>query len=113
MARRTALASTTAGTLAPDPIFAAISRYRHACAELRVIDERTDPARYAAAEAEIDASSEVLFAIKPATIAGAATFARLFVEDGQDHWAKPALMSSEALPQLGGPSGLKEGQPTI
>ena len=94
-------ATADASVLPEDPIFAAIERHRHACAELVTIDGLTDPTRYAAAEAEVYASSEALFAIKPATLCGAVALARFIVKDGQDHWAEPALMSlSEALPQL-------------
>ena len=85
-----------------DPTFAAILRYRHAAAELVTIDEVMDPTRYAAAEAEVCASSAALFAIKPTTLAGATALAGFVChEDGQAHWAKPALVSlSAALPQL-------------
>src|SRR5262245_44535011 len=84
-----------------DPIFAVISRYRHAAAELMTIDELTDPARYAATEAEIGAAGAALFANKPETLAGAAALARLIVEDDLYHWIDEAVRTlSKALPQL-------------
>ena len=100
--------ASTASVMPDDPIFAAISHYRHACSELCTIDELTDPTRYAAAEVEVCASGAALVAIKPVTLAGATALAKFIVKDGQDHWAKPALLSlSEALPQLETPWRLR------
>ena len=102
-----------------DPIFAAIERYRHACAELGTIDELTDPARYAAAEAEIGAAGErtvgqpggageALLATKPVTVAGAVALARFTaadvaeIEDAEGGWSHRVLTTlADALPRLG------------
>ena len=57
-------------TVADDPIFAAIERYRHACAALDSADQRNEPAQYDAAEHDIINSSEALWVTPPQTIEG-------------------------------------------
>ena len=96
--------ASTASVMPDDPIFTAISHYRYACAELCTINERTNPARYAAAEVEVFASGAALVAVKPVTLAGATALAKFIVENDQDHWACEALKTtlSETLPQLTG-----------
>ena len=93
-----AIATAATASVMPeaDPIFAAIDRYRHACAELGTIDELTDPVRYAAAETEIGASGAALFATRPASVAGAVALIDFIIEDDLD--AEGSWSQAEALP---------------
>ena len=92
-------------TLADDPIFAAIERYRDACAALDVADQRGEPAQYDAAEHEIINSSEALWTTPPQTIEGAMALVDFVLEDvalgNEGDWACLALVRlSEALPRM-------------
>ena len=92
-------------TMADDPIFAAIERYRRACAALDSADQRGEPAQYNAAEREIFNSSEALWATPPQTIEGATALVDFVLEDvalgNEGDWACRALASlSEALPRM-------------
>ena len=59
-----ALITERAAALTADPIFA-IDRYRRAFAALEKTNERVNAMRFAAAEDELGASGEALFATKP------------------------------------------------
>ena len=77
-------AITTTGAASVDPILGAINRHRTALAALEAIDELAEPGRYAAAEAEIFASYDVLLATTPQTIAGARALVDFMIEDSAD-----------------------------
>ena len=81
------MVATTAATTAAaraDPIVAAIERHRAAFAALETVDELASPARYAAAEQEVFASGEAMFATEPQTVAGCKALVNFMVEDDPD-----------------------------
>ena len=101
----TTAAAAMSVTVADDPIFAAIARYRHACAALDSADQRNEPAQYDAAEHDIINSSEALWVTPPQTIEGATALVDFVLEDvvlgNEGDWACRALVSlSEALPRM-------------
>ena len=103
-----ALITERAAALTADPIFAAIDRYRRACTGLEMTNERVDTARFAAAEDELGASGEALFATKPTTLAGCRALVNFIIDDAGDEdqegsWYLDGLnLLSEALAQLAG-----------
>ena len=103
-----ALITERAAALTADPIFAAIDRYRRACTALEMTNERVDTARFAAAEDELGASGEALFATKPTTLAGCRALVNFIIddageEDQEGSWYLDGLnLLSEALAQLAG-----------
>ena len=101
----TTTTATMSVTVAGDAIFAAIERYRHACAALDSADQRGELAQYDAAERELFVSSEALWATPPQTIEGATALVDFVLEDvvlgNEGDWACRALASlSEALPRM-------------
>ncbi len=97
-----ALKTEQAAALPADPIFAAISRYRRACTAL-------EATRFAAAaEDELSASGEALFATKPTTLAGCRALVNFIIDDAGEEdlegsWYLDGLnLVSEALANLAG-----------
>ena len=109
MARPLSQITEQAPALARDPIFAAINQYRRACTTLETTNERVDPARFAAAENELGASAEALFATVPTTRAGCRALVNFILdearEDGEEgSWYLDGLgLLSEALARLDKP----------
>ena len=109
MARPLAQITEQAAALARDPIFAAINQYRRACTTLETTNERVDPARFAAAEDELGASAEALFATVPTTRAGCRALVSFILDEaredgGESSWYLDGLgLLSEALARLAEP----------
>jgi len=105
-----AIASTTvtADTLAPDPVFAAIARYRRAVAALEAADERAEPARFGVVSDEHIAACESLFDTRPTTLAGCRALIDHFMldvaADEMDSDSHRTLrLLAEALERIDGP----------
>ena len=87
--------------LTTDPIFAAIDRYRRACTALEATG-------FAAAEDELSASGEALFATKPTTLAGCRALVNFIIDDAEEEALEGSScldglsLLSEALAQLAG-----------
>ena len=77
--------TTTATTsVAVDPIHAALLRHRVTKAALGLIDEVTEPARYAAAKQELNSSFDALITIVPQTMDGARALVSFMTESADE-----------------------------
>jgi hypothetical protein len=95
-----AFATTTASATSVDPIFAAIARHRAAVAALELISDGVEPARYAAAEAEVFASGDALLTTTPQTVAGCRALVDFIIEDIGDEAPDTLVVLRQALDRL-------------
>jgi hypothetical protein len=94
-----AVAAPIAASL-DDPIFAAIERHRAAVAALELISAGVEPARYAAAEAEVLASGNALLTTTPQTVAGCRALVDFIIEDLGDEAPDTLVVLRQALDRI-------------
>jgi predicted alternative tryptophan synthase beta-subunit len=98
-------ATTVAASVAPDPIFAAIARYRAALAALATIDQLAEPAAYAAVDQEMFAAADVMATTVPQTVSGAKALLDVTIADAeadgeQGRWIDTLKVLRVALDRL-------------